>query len=170
MRSRLTDSRRWLSEVDSRQHRCPRWSLWTSTGSSLPGRRREGNHSSGLPAQIRIFRYPPRSLPTIKQRSVMQRSWILFDKCNCWADLRTSFETPISNAGPREKLLESFLKQTIEGAVILTLHPRTVISITVQVESPDSTGKASVSTRFLLASAAKYVQSCLCKLSPRKWS
>ena len=44
----------------------------------------------------------------------------------------------LPHAGPREKLLESFLKQTIEGAVILTLHPRTIVSITVQVKaSPD---------------------------------
>lgn len=36
-------------------------------------------------------------------------------------------------AGPRERLLESFIRQTVEGAVVMSLNPRTLISITVQV-------------------------------------
>ena len=38
-------------------------------------------------------------------------------------------------SGNREKLFEDILKQTIEGAVLAKLHPRTIISVTVQVSA-----------------------------------
>lgn len=53
------------------------------------------------------------------------------------ATIAVTFQPKSGFSGPREKLLESFLKQTIEGAVILTLHPRTIISVTVQELSDD---------------------------------
>jgi hypothetical protein len=38
--------------------------------------------------------------------------------------------------GTRERLFEDILRQTIEGAVLAKLHPRTLISISVQVSFP----------------------------------
>merc|ERR1712233_82836 len=46
--------------------------------------------------------------------------------------------TPKSGrAGNRERLFEDILRQTIEGAVLAKLHPRTIISVTVQELADD---------------------------------
>ena len=64
-----------------------------------------------------------------------------FDNCN--------------TTGNREKLYEDILKQTMEGAVLAKLHPRTIISVTVQVQFPckraKNSGKGSVPIMTVLS-------------------
>ena len=49
------------------------------------------------------------------------------------AYIEVSFRPAVGVAGTREKLLEHFIKKILDGVVLAALHPRTSISVFVQV-------------------------------------